>query len=779
MRSGLKKCAPMRLSLIRSCLAALLPVVLLLTPQAGSAQQIARVELPDSVRPVAPAGAASEAVPAALVRPVLTDTEAATPLHLEVVLNMHKLAELRRRVAAGEVISRSEMAARFLPTDADYQAVAQWLHSQGLTVAPEGASHAVVVASGTPKQLQQAFQASFGRVNFRGAEYTAAVSAPSLPAEIQAHVAAVHGLQPYLHPHKFASVQKAAAVSSDFSPPYLVGDILTAYNASASGLTGAGQQIGIVIDTAPRDSDLTAFWNANDVPQSLSNIITVNVTGDSLPAPSGEETLDVSWSSGIASGAQIVIYACGQSDLSNINVCYSRILDDLQDGARPNLHEISMSYGAGEETDETPDDINSTNQMFVTMAAYGVSLFAASGDNGAYADGDSTVQVLYPASDPSVTGVGGTTLILEQMTGAIFTETGWSPSTDSGGHGNDNGNGNSSSGGGISQFFDRPSWQAGSTVPSGTMRLVPDVAFAADPNDGCYLVVDGQVDQYGGTSWGSPSWAALCALINQARSGQGQAALGVANPWFYPLLGTTSFHDITAGNNGLYYAGVGFDLVTGLGTPDFDVLLQAVTKKAAIAETIPTITSALTASGVVDSAFTYQITASNSPSAFTATGLPTGLSLNTSTGLISGSPSATGTYTVTLGATNSGGTGTAALTLTVTAPAVKPVVTLFANVAQVSYKTGRTGQFTLTISKALATDLVFYYTIEGGAINGTDYAYLTGHAKILAGHTSKIVKIIPQGDLDGAAKRVVKIKLAPGKGYIVGTTGFVKITIVK
>jgi kumamolisin len=712
-------------------------------------------------------------VPAEMVRPLLTSAEAATPLRIDLVLKLHHLGELRRRVAAGEVISRAEMAARYLPTEDDYQAVARWLVGQGLTVAAEGASHAVMTASGTPAQMTRAFQTSFARVNFRGEEYTAAVSEPSLPAEIQAHVTGVHGLQPYLHPRKFSTRIKPAAVSSTIAPPYLVGDILTAYDVSSSGLTGAGEQIGIIIDTVPRASDLTQFWTANGVAQSLSNIITVNVSGGTLPAPAGEETLDVSWSSGIASGAQIVTYACG--DYANVDASYSRILDDLQSGARPQLHQISMSYGAGEETDETPADIESTNQLFTAMAAYGVSLFASSGDHGAYGDNDSTQQVMYPASDPNVTGVGGTSLYLNATTGAIKSETAWcslvAPATGAGGS-----DGTDSSGGGSSAYFPRPSWQVGSTVPGGAMRLVPDVAFAADPTTGCYLVLAGQAVEYGGTSWASPCWAALCALINQSRLAGGQAPLSGANPSLYPLLGTASFHDIISGNNGVYAAGVGYDLMTGLGTPDFDVLLQSESRLAAsAAQALPVITSATTVGGVAGGAFSYRITASNSPSTFWATGLPSGMVLDASSGLIWSTRAVAGTYPITLGAINSNGSGTGTLTLTV---AVLPVVTLAANVKQVTVGTGRTGQVRLSIPTALTRDLVVHYSIKNSASNGVDYAHLPGAAVIAAGRTGKVIKIVPKGGLGGFPRRIVKIRLAAGDGYIVGTTGFAEVTIL-
>ena len=532
-----------------------------LRAQTDSAAGAGRVRLTGSFRAVTPLGKVAQAATATTVRDTLTAAEASAPLRIQLPLRLRNSAELERRVAAGEIISREEMAVRFLPEEKDYQAVAGWLASQGLTVEPAGASREAVIATGTPAQLEKAFEVHFARVQFRGEEHTSSTVAPSLPTEIEARVRGVHGLQPHLHPHKSGPVKQAKMNAGQ--PPFVVGDILAAYDVNASGLTGAGQTIAVVIDTLPVTTDLTGFWTDNGVSQSLSNYSTVNVEDRPIGSPSGEETLDVEWSSGIASGAKIVVYACG--DLNYVNDCYTRVLDDLQSGAQPNLHQVTMSYGAGEISDETQDDIDSVHQTYTAIAAYGVSLFASAGDEGAYGNDEGRVEAEYPATDPLVTAVGGTSLILNSSD-VITHETGWSPSSDQGAH--------DSSGGGISIYFARPSWQVGTGVNLNAMRQIPDVSLVGDPDTGCFVFFHGKSEQDGGTSLSTPIWAGLCALINQNRANNGLSPMSGFNAAIYPQLGTSAFHDITVGNNVIYNCTVGYDLVTGLGTPDFNVLDQ-------------------------------------------------------------------------------------------------------------------------------------------------------------------------------------------------------------
>jgi hypothetical protein len=151
----------------------------------------------------------------------------------------------------------------------------------------------------------------------------------------------------------------------------------------------------------------------------------------------------------------------------------------------------------------------------------------------------------------------------------------------------------------------------------------------------------------------------------------------------------------------------------------------------------PVISSSTTATGTTGSAFSYQITASNSPISFSATGLPGGLSVNTSTGLISGTPTATGTSMVALGATNSGGTGNATLTLTVNSPAQPPVIT---SSTTATGTTGTAFSYQITASNSpssySATGLPAGLSVDSstGLISGTPSA--TGTSMVTLGATN-------------------------------------------
>ncbi|MFL5864205.1 MAG: hypothetical protein ACJ780_26120 [Solirubrobacteraceae bacterium] len=165
-------------------------------------------------------------------------------------------------------------------------------------------------------------------------------------------------------------------------------------------------------------------------------------------------------------------------------------------------------------------------------------------------------------------GCGGTAL--QAVGTAIESEMVW----------NDPGHG--ATGGGVSRQFALPDYQATAQVPvnvdtRAAGRGVPDVCGDADPQTGYRIRVDGAEQTIGGTSAVAPLWAGLIARLNE-RLG---APLGFAQPVLYPLVGTSSFHDVTTGSNGAYDAAPGWDACTGLGSPDGAALAAALTPPAA------------------------------------------------------------------------------------------------------------------------------------------------------------------------------------------------------
>ena len=505
---------------------------------------------------------------ATLVRSELTQAESEATMEFSVALKMRDFAALKERIAKNEIISPDEMAAKYLPAETDYTKIAAWLTKQGISVKPAGQYTLSIFASGTVAQVERIFGTKFGRVNMAGAEHTSALTAPSLPGEIGASVLGINGLQPHLYPrHHFMvapSLQPGKLINN--TPPYTVPEIAKAYNANALPTNGSGQKIGIVIDTFPLSSDLTTFWANNVVAQTLGNIEEVQVVGGALPGPSGEETLDTEWSSSLASGAKVRIYATTDLSFVHLDQAYQFIINDLP--SQPGLRQLSMSFGLG-ELYEPPAQLQTDSQYFAVLAAEGVTIFVSSGDGGStpgpngLEDNSGPLQVESPACDPSVTAVGGTSLYLNTSTGAVASESAWFYG-----------------GGGQSQIFGRPSWQTGAGIPAGLGRLVPDVALVADLNTGGYLIFGGQMYIVGGTSWSAPSWAGFCADINQARAARSLPPLGLLGPKIYvlnPQSGKTDFRDIVAGSNGangFYNAGPGFDLCTGLGVSNVSSLVQ-------------------------------------------------------------------------------------------------------------------------------------------------------------------------------------------------------------
>jgi len=527
------------------------------------------VSFPNSVRAVATSAAAAAKAPrhAQVSRAILRSDERAASMTFEVALRMRNFDDLQARVARGEFISDAEKKSRYFPTAADHDTVVRWLKSNGLTVTRTDDNRLAVFGRGTVDAVARAFQVTFARVTTDEGEFTSAVTSPSLPADVAGAVAGVHGLQPHLRPHRLGlpkGVNPNDATSS--SPPYFPSQIARVYNANSLSATGAGQTIAIYAFALPQSSDLTNFWGTTGISQSLANIKTVNVAGgpanpstldqtdyNNYEGFAEEVTLDTEWSSSLAPGATIRIYAASQNDPADNDEILQQVYADLP--SQPNLHILSICIG-GNELEVEHDYLIIEAQYMANLASAGVTVLSASGDSGAL-DMNGILDVSYPTSDPDVTGVGGTALLINHA-GGVQSEVAWN------------------GGGGVSAVFSRPPWQKGNGVPSGNMRLVPDVAAAADPNYGAFLYFQNSSStSIGGTSWATPVWAAFCALVDQTRAANGLPPMGLLNTSIYSLMGTAAFRDITVGSDGYYSAGIGYDLCTGIGVPDVAVLAQA------------------------------------------------------------------------------------------------------------------------------------------------------------------------------------------------------------
>ncbi len=506
---------------------------------------------------------------------------------------MRDFEGLQARIAAGEHISWSEMEEKYRPLKADYVRVAQWLAAQGFEGTFTDSTHTNLFVRASVAQVSKAFAVRLARIAAIDGEYTAAVSPPKIPAEIADLVLSVNGLQPQIRfRHVKGSPPPAVPMPEDVvgNVGYVTPNNIAAAYQFPAALDGTGNTIAILDGVAAQLSDLAAFWVQAKVAQNVGNVTVVSVNGTTDPDPGSpiESAADVEWAGALAPGAKIRQYVVNDPLLG-----LSSVLNDLAENS--NITVVSVSYGTPEAA-TAPGYTLSISQNIAQLAAAGVTVFASSGDGGSNSTlgtygsylATAPLYVSYPASDPDVTGVGGTQLDFDanwNVTG----ETAWSDMAST----------LSASGGGISTIFQKPSWQNGGAVLAGqSMRCVPDVAAisaALAPGGGipqgngtvltgefmALTVLNGQNFGFSGTSLATPVWAAVGALINQARSEAGHSPIGLLGPNLYPQVGTSALMDITSGTNGAYAAGPGYDLCTGLGSPNVAKLVAALTSTVA------------------------------------------------------------------------------------------------------------------------------------------------------------------------------------------------------
>jgi len=462
---------------------------------------------------------------------------------------------------AGPHHSREEYGLVHGAAPADIAVIEAFAHEYGLTVTERSQARRSVVLSGTAENMQRAFGTKLSNYDSPRGRYRGRTGPVMVPEELQPILTAVLGLdnRPVAKPH----LRIHAAQPPGSLTPVQVAQL---YHFP-TGVNGAGQTIGIIeLGGGYRTSDLKTYFKSLGITPPVVTSVSVD-GGINQPLvdknADGEVMLDIEVSGAVAPGARIVVYFAPNTDQGFHDAITTAVHDNVN---KPSV--ISISWG-GPEDSWTPQAADAMLQAVTDAAAVGVTVTAAAGDDGS-TDGvsDNKLHVDLPACLPPVLACGGTRL--NTSNGALTSEVVW----------NELANQEGATGGGVSKIFPIPSYQATAGVPKQPEtnfagRGVPDVSGDADPVTGYLVRVDGKNMVIGGTSAVAPLWAGLIALLNQ----QLGRTVGFLQPAIYQI-GSSAFEDITAGNNGGFSAGVGWDACTGLGSPNGTALVNALLGKA-------------------------------------------------------------------------------------------------------------------------------------------------------------------------------------------------------
>ncbi len=510
----------------------------------------------------------------------------------EVTLVLRRRAAIPAEIVEGPtVLTSDELAERYGADPGDIELARSELTARGLEITEVHPGSRRVKAAGTLGELSRAFGVTLRQVaspepkSGRMVTHRYREGALSVPAALDGVVHAVLGLdtRPQARPH---FRPRAAAAQGHTYPPNQV----AGFYRFPPGTTGAGQTIAVIeLGGGFTASDLDAYFGSLSIPAPSITAVSVdgaaNDPGDTSGA-SVEVNLDVDVIGAAAPGAaQVVYFAPNNGDQGFVDAISQAA------HATPAPVAISISWGMSEDG-WTAQGRLAMDQAMADAAALGITVCAAAGDNGSGdAVNDGQVHVDFPASSPNALGCGGTKLVADPATGQVTSEEVWNETAANEGAG----------GGGVSDHYPVPSWQAGAGVPAraaaepgsggGTSthhrhhghgggsavsagRGVPDVAGNADPATGYRIYSGGKAQVVGGTSAVAPLWAALVARLAEATGKR----FGLLQPLLYagvaPGVAVPGFRDITSGNNGAYSAGPGWDACTGLGVPDGAALLE-------------------------------------------------------------------------------------------------------------------------------------------------------------------------------------------------------------
>ncbi len=475
----------------------------------------------------------------------------------------------------GHYLTPAQFGARFGADKANYEALRKWATSNGLKVAPRTASRTTVSMSGTARQFAALFGTRFAsfQTPAHGDGYVM-LKAPRLPAALDGKIDGVIGLESAGN-HAWLAHPRGDKVGHDngtgpagFAPS----DLRTAYDIPSQVNSNKTEVFALFEESGYPASDLTTYEKQFNLPAVPVKLISVNGSGTGPGGATIETDLDLEAAIGLNPDiAQILMYIDGNGSFSSQLVdSFNQIADDDQATI------LSISYGL-DENQQGQAAVIAENKALTQLQAEGITVFAASGDQGAAGREGSGLNAFDPTSQPLITSVGGTTLNVTNQE-VWSSETVWNNNT-------------GATGGGVSKFWKIPKWQVvkgmSVAVPNGgssTMRNEPDIAAVADPYTGFseYCGCYGGWVEIGGTSLATPIWASMMSIVNSNRVNAGLPRLGFFNTALYKIgIKEKSFHDITVGNNGSpgYTAGKGYDNDTGFGSIDLGDLMKKLLKK--------------------------------------------------------------------------------------------------------------------------------------------------------------------------------------------------------
>jgi kumamolisin len=504
---------------------------------------------------------------------------------------------LQRPPGSSPRLTRDEFAAKYGASSEDIARVVEFVTSYGLSVVETHAARRTVVASGTVAQMNRAFSVELKNYQLKHrsdkharvpatATYRSREGTILVPEALSRIVVGVFGLD-----NRNVTKRNMGVGDPPNTATITVPEVRRLYNFPINLATG--QTIAIFSEGGYVKSDIQAYFAGLPAgfPMPVLHDIAVDAANDG--SADGETTQDICIAGSAAPGADIAVYFTTYSQQGWIDLISRVVHPHATD---PVCSVLSSSFYVSNGDDQatlneegiTVSWLNAVGMAFQDAAVQRVTVCIASGDTGTESKvGDSKAHVQYPASDPWVLSVGGTTIGNVNVTTNSCDEYVW----------NDTffGSARGATGGGISDYFTLPDYQKSAGVPASLNdghvgRGVPDVAANASPNSGYPIVVGGQQNVGDGTSASAPLWAGYIAVLNAALG----TNVGFVNPALY-MLGASHFRDIQSppgpSDNGLggvagYPAGPAWDACTGWGSMDGEAILSGL-KRLILSRAVP------------------------------------------------------------------------------------------------------------------------------------------------------------------------------------------------